>query len=154
VLLDEQDRSLWDTARIDEGRGLLERSIRLGRPGQYQLQAAIAAVHADARRAEDTDWNGIAALYSELARIAPSPVVELNRAVAVAMAAGPEEGLRLVERIGGLDGYHLLHSTRADLLRRLDRREEAAAAYERALALTSNEAERSFLERRLEEVGG
>jgi RNA polymerase sigma-70 factor, ECF subfamily len=153
VLLDEQDRSLWDADRIDEGRRLLERSIRLGRAGPYQLQAAIAAVHADARRPEDTDWGQIAALYSELARVAPSPVVELNRAVAVAMASGPEEGLRLVERIGGLDGYHLLHSTRADLLRRLDRREEAAAAYERALALTSNEAERSFLERRLEEVG-
>jgi RNA polymerase sigma-70 factor, ECF subfamily len=153
VLLDEQDRSLWNAVRMDEGRRLLERSVRLGRAGPYQLQAAIAAVHGGARRAEDTDWGQIAALYSELARVAPSPVVELNRAVAVAMAAGPEEGLRLVERIGGLDGYHLLHSTRADLLRRLDRREEAAAAYERALALTSNEAERSFLERRLEEVG-
>jgi RNA polymerase sigma-70 factor (ECF subfamily) len=154
VLLDEQDRTLWDRTRIDEGSRLLERALRLRRPGPYQLQAAIAAVHADAKRAEDTDWRQIAALYAELARLAPSPVVELNRAVAVAMAAGPEEGLRLVERIGGLDGYHLLHATRADLLRRLDRRDEAAAAYERALALTSNEAERTFLERRLAEVGG
>ena len=154
VLLEEQDRSLWDRARIDEGARLLERALRLRRPGPYQLQAAIAAVHGDAQRAEDTDWAQIATLYAELARVAPSPVVELNRAVAVAMAAGPEEGLRLVERIGGLDGYHLLHATRADLLRRLDRRAEAAAAYEQALALTTNDAERAFLARRLTEVGG
>ena len=152
VLLEEQDRSLWDATRIEEGGRLLERALRLRRAGPYQLQAAIAAVHAEARRAEDTDWAQIAALYTELARIAPSPVVELNRAVAVAMAAGPEEGLRLVDRIGGLDGYHLLHATRADLLRRLDRREEAAAAYGHALALTTNAAERSFLRRRLSEV--
>jgi RNA polymerase sigma-70 factor, ECF subfamily len=154
VLLEDQDRSLWDAGRIDEGGRLLERALRLRRPGPYQLQAAIAAVHADARHADATDWTQIAALYGELARITPSPVVELNRAVAVAMAAGPEEGLRLVERIGGLDGYHLLHATRADLLRRLDRREEAAAAYQQALALASNDAERSFLARRLAEVGG
>ena len=152
VLLEDQDRSLWDDARIAEGRRLLERALRLRGPGPYQLQAAIAAVHAEAAQAEDTDWLQIAALYAELARITPSPVVELNRAVAVAMAAGPEEGLRLVERIGGLDGYHLLHATRADLLRRLDRPAEAAAAYEQALALTTNEAERTFLERRLSEI--
>jgi RNA polymerase sigma-70 factor (ECF subfamily) len=152
VLLEDQDRSLWDGARIAEGGRLLERALRLRRAGPYQLQAAIAAVHAEAARAEDTDWLQIAALYAELARVAPSPVVELNRAVAVAMASGPEEGLRLVERIGGLDGYHLLHATRADLLRRLDRRAEAAAAYEQALALTTNEAERAFLERRRSEV--
>jgi RNA polymerase sigma-70 factor (ECF subfamily) len=153
VLLDEQDRSLWDAARIAEGRRLLERALSLRAPGPYQLQAAIAAVHADARHADETDWHEIAALYAELARVTPSPVVELNRAVAVAMAAGPEDGLRLVERIAGLDGYHLFHATRADLLRRLGRRDEAAAAYGRALALAGNEPERSFLERRLAELG-
>jgi RNA polymerase sigma-70 factor (ECF subfamily) len=154
VLLEEQDRSLWDAARIAEGRRLLERALSLRAPGPYQLQAAIAAVHADAPHADETDWAEIAALYGRLARVAPSPVVELNRAVAVAMAAGPDEGLRLVERIGGLDGYHLFHATRADLLRRLGRRDEAAAAYGRALALAANAAERSFLKRRLAEVGG
>jgi RNA polymerase sigma-70 factor (ECF subfamily) len=154
VLLDEQDRSLWDQARMAEGRSLLERALSLRAPGPYQLQAAIAAVHADAAHADETDWRQIAALYAELARLTPSPVVELNRAVAVAMAAGPEDGLRLVERIAGLDGYHLFHATRADLLRRLGRRDEAAAAYGRALALAANETERSFLERRLAEVGG
>ena len=154
VLLEDQDRSLWDATRIAEGNRLLERALRLRRRGPYQVQAAIAAVHADAAHAPETDWAQIAGLYGELARLSPSPVVELNRAVAVAMAAGPEEGLRLVERIGGLDGYHLLHATRADLLRRLDRRQEAAAAYEQALALTLNEAERSYLERRLAEISG
>jgi RNA polymerase sigma-70 factor, ECF subfamily len=154
VLLEEQDRSLWNAVRVEEGRRLLDRALRLHGSGPYQLQAAIAAVHTEAARAEETDWPQIALLYGELARLAPSPVVDLNRAVAVAMAAGPEEGLRLVERIGGLDRYHLLHATRADLLRRLDRRDESAAAYRRALALAANDAERSFLERRLAEVGG
>jgi RNA polymerase sigma-70 factor (ECF subfamily) len=152
VLLEEQDRSLWNRARIDEGRRVLERALSLRRPGPYQLQAAIAALHAEAARPEDTDWRQIAALYRELARLTASPVIELNRAVAVAMADGPVAGLAVMEPIEGLDSYHLLHAARADLLRRLGRNEEAAAAYEHALALTTNATERRFLERRLEEV--
>ncbi len=149
VLLDDQDRSLWDRAEIEEG-------IELARPlppGPYALQAAIAASHAVARRPEDTDWARIAALYELLAKVAPGPVVELNRAAAVAMAEGPERGLELVDAIEGLDGYHLKHSARADLLRRLGRVEEAAAAYERAIELAGQPAEREFLERRLAELG-
>jgi RNA polymerase sigma-70 factor (ECF subfamily) len=122
VLLEEQDRSLWDAERIDEGRRVLARAASLRRPGPYQLQAAIAAVHAEER----TDWEAVALLYERLAVLAPSPIVELNRAVAVAMATGPAEGLELIDRIEGLDDYHLLHAARADLLRRLDRRDEAA----------------------------
>ena len=152
VLLEEQDRGRWNRDQIEEGTRLLERALSFARPGPYQLQAAIAAVHAGATRAEETDWPQIAALYRELARIDPSPVVELNRAVAVAMATRPEEGLALVERIQGLEGYHLLHAARADLLRRDGRRLEAAAAYERALALAPSPVERAFLERRLAEV--
>ncbi len=152
VLLEDQDRSLWDGVRIGEGRRVLERALALRRVGPYQLQAQIAAVHAEAEHADETDWHRIAALYSRLARVSPSPVVELNRAVAVAMASGPERGLELVEGIGGLESYHLLHATRADLLRRLGRRDEAAVAYERALSLTVNASERDFLERRLAEV--
>ena len=148
VLLENQDRDLWDQARIEEGRRVLERAARLRRVGPYQLQAAIAAVHAEG----ETDWTAVAALYERLALAAPSPIVELNRAVAVAMARGEAEGLALLSRIEGLDDYHLLHAAKADLLRRLDRREEAAAAYDRALALTTNAAERRFLERRLAEV--
>jgi RNA polymerase sigma-70 factor, ECF subfamily len=154
VLLEEQDRSRWDRDRIDEGRRVLERALRLRRPGPYQLQAAIAALHAEAERAEDTDWEQIAALYAELGRHAPSPVIELNRAVAVAMAAGPEEGLAVIDDIEGLDGYHLLHSARADLFRRLGRADEARSAYRRALDLVTNPTERTFLEARLTEVGG
>jgi RNA polymerase sigma-70 factor (ECF subfamily) len=153
VLLEDQDRSLWDQTRIAEGRRVLERALSLRAVGPYQLQAAIAAVHADALTAPETDWPRIAALYSELARAFPSPVVELNRAAAVALAYGPEDGLALVERIEGLDEYHLLHSTRGDLLRRLGRVEEAKVAYSRALELAGNESERGFLERRLAEVG-
>ena len=148
VLLADQDRALWDVDRIDEGRRMLERAARLRRVGPYQLQAAIAAAHAT----DETDWFAVATLYGALARLAPSPIVELNRAVAVAMASGPDEGLRLIAEIEGLDEYHLLHAARADLLRRLDRLDEAAAAYERAMALATNPVERSFLERRLSEV--
>jgi RNA polymerase sigma-70 factor, ECF subfamily len=152
VLLADQDRSRWDRARIDEGLRVLARAIARRRPGPYQLQAAIAAVHARAGAAEQTDWAKIAELYAALAALEPSPVIELNRAVAIAMASGPEQGLALIDRIETLGGYHLLHAARADLLRRLDRRKEAAEAYERALQLVTQPAERSFLERRLESL--
>jgi RNA polymerase sigma-70 factor (ECF subfamily) len=136
VLLEDQDRSRWDHGAIDEGLTMLDEALAARRPGPYQVQAAIAALHARAPRPGDTDWPQIAALYAALARMAPSPVVDLNRAVAVAMADGPAHGLRLVEPLAeALDGYHLFHSTRADLLRRLGRRDEAAEAYRRALAL-------------------
>jgi RNA polymerase sigma-70 factor, ECF subfamily len=148
VLLEDQNRALWDQARIAEGRRILERALAHRRPGPYQVQAAIAALHAE----DATDWAQIAALYARLAELTPSPVVELNRAVAVAMAEGPEAGLDLIERIESLDAYHLLHAARADLLRRLDRLEEAAAAYRQALELAESPAERSFLERRIAEV--
>jgi RNA polymerase sigma-70 factor (ECF subfamily) len=127
--------------------------VALARPGPYQLQAAIAAVHADAATPEDTDWTRIVRVYDALMLLHPSAVVELNRAVAVAMAEGPERGLELMDRLAPeLQAYHLFHAGRADLLRRLDRREEAAEAYGRALELTTNEIERRFLERRLGEV--
>ncbi len=148
VLLADQDRSLWNRERIGEGERVLERALSLRLPGPYQLQAAIASLHC-ASTAEGTDWPQIAALYSALARLAPSSVVELNRAVAVAMAAGPERGLELIDGIEGLDGYHPLHAARADLLRRLGRAAEASAAYARAVALTTNEAERAYLVRML-----
>jgi RNA polymerase sigma-70 factor (ECF subfamily) len=148
VLLADQDRSLWDRARVDEGRRVLDRALRLRRPGPYQLQAAIASLHLE----DKTDWIEIEALYARLAEVAPSPVVELNRAVAVAMAQGPERGLRLIDRIEGLDEYRHLHSARADLLRRLGRPDEAAASYRRALELAAQPAERAFLRRRLAEV--
>jgi predicted RNA polymerase sigma factor len=148
VLLGDQDRSLWDRERVEEGRHVLDRALRLRRPGPYQLQAAIASLHFE----DKTDWIEIEALYARLAEVAPSPVVELNRAVAVAMAQGPERGLRLIDRIEGLDEYRHLHSARADLLRRLGRTDEAAASYRRALDLAAQPAERAFLERRLAEV--
>jgi RNA polymerase sigma-70 factor, ECF subfamily len=151
VLLEEQDRSLWDEAEIREGLSLVDEALRRG-GGRYALQAAIAAEHARAASADETDWPRIATLYARLARLDPSPVVELNRAVAVALAEGPERGLELVDAIEGLERYHLFHATRADLLRRLGREEEAAAAYARALDLTTNPVERRFLERRLSEV--
>jgi RNA polymerase sigma-70 factor (ECF subfamily) len=155
VLMADQDRSRWDAGMIAEALPLVERALRLQRPpGPYALQAAIAALHAEAARAEDTDWWQIAELYRELARVAPGPVVELNRAVAIAMGRGPEAGLALVDRVAPeLDGYHLLHATRADLLRRLDRTDEAASEYRRALELASNGAEREFLEGRLAALG-
>ena len=157
VLLAEQDRSRWDRAQIEEGAALVETALReSGRPpGSYVLQAAIAAVHAQARTAADTDWVQIAALYGVLAVVHPSPVVALNRAVAIAMAGALERGLELVDELdqgGDLDGYHLLPSARAELQRRLGRHVEAAESYRRALALVSNEAERRHLERRLREV--
>jgi RNA polymerase sigma-70 factor (ECF subfamily) len=148
VLLADQDRSRWSPERIAEGTRVLERALSHRQPGSYQLQAAIAALHVEEG---ETDWPQIAALYDELALLEPTPIVELNRAVAVAMAHGPEFGLELVERID-LPEYHLLHATRADLLRRLDRRPEAADAYRAALALEMNAADRTFLKRRLSEV--
>ncbi len=155
VLLDDQDRSRWDRAMIGEGRELVERALLARRPGPYQLQAAIAALHDEAETPGATDWPQIALLYRELMAFAPSPVVELNLAVAVAMSDGPAVGLAMVDGLvadGRLDDYVYLHATRADLLRRLDRRSEAATAYRRALALATNATERRFLERRLSEV--
>jgi RNA polymerase sigma-70 factor, ECF subfamily len=155
VPLEEQDRARWDRDAISEGVDLLDAALRLGRPGPYQVQAAIAACHATAAEASATDWAQIASLYGELARVVPSPVVELNRAVAVAMAEGPAEGLAMVEVLeasGDLAGYHLLPATRADLLRRLGRPAEAAAAYRQALELAATDAERRYLARRLAET--
>lgn len=157
ILLDDQDRSRWDRRRIEEGGALVERALRMRRPGPYQVQAAIAAIHDEAPSAGDTDWTQIALLYDVLEALDPSPVVELNRAVAVAMVDGPARGLELIEVIeaaGELADYHLLHAARADLLRRLDRRQEASLAYRRAYELAGNEAERGFLARRLAEVDG
>ena len=153
VLLADQDRSRWDRSAIADGSAELERAMRLSRAGPYTLQAAIAAEHATAGRATDTDWPKIAVLYGWLSRIAPSPVVELNRAVAVAMAGELERGLGLAElQAEPLDRYHLFHAARADLLRRLGRAEEAAAAYRRAIDLCGNDVERRYLERRLAEA--
>lgn len=154
VILEEQDRSRWDRAQIAEALPLVDEALRSG-PTPMAIQAALAAVHCRAGRAEDTDWAEIARLYDVLLIFQPSPVVALNRAVAVAMAHGPEHGLRLIDELdatGQLEGYHLLPAARADLLRRLDRREEAAAAYQQALGIVTNESERRFLERRLREV--
>jgi RNA polymerase sigma-70 factor (ECF subfamily) len=147
VLLEDQDRTLWDQARIDEGTRILDRAVSLRRPGPYQLQAAIGAAHVEGRPREE-----IVALYDALAAMDPSPVVRLNRAVAVALAGDLDRGLALIDEIDVLDEYHLLHAARADLCRRLGRREEAAEAYRRALALTANETETRYLERRLAEV--
>lgn len=150
VTLEDQDRSTWNRDEIAEGLALIDAALRRREPGTYQVQAAIAACHARAAVASDTDWPQIAALYGTLARLTPSPVVQLNRAVAVAMAEGPEAGLALVDGLGDeLAGYRMLPATRADLLRRLGRRKEAAEAYREALALTESDAERSFLTRRL-----
>ena len=157
VTLEDQDRGKWDAAEISEGVGLLNGALRRGQPGPYQVQAAIAACHATAPTAADTDWAQIAGLYEQLARFLPTPVVELNHAVAVGMAQGPAAGLPLVaalEASGKLAGYHLLPATRADLLRRLGHRGEAAVAYREALGLASTDAERRFLSRRLAETGG
>jgi RNA polymerase sigma-70 factor (ECF subfamily) len=153
VLLEDQDRSRWDSAEIAEGLALAERALRYRVAGPYALQAAIAAEHASAQDASATDWRAIATLYDALARASRSPVVELNRAVAVAMAEGPEQGLELVDELGAeLEGYQHFHSARADLLRRLGRLDDAAAAYRRATELATNPAERAFLERRLSET--
>jgi predicted RNA polymerase sigma factor len=152
ILLSDQDRSRWDRAEIEEGIRVLNRALRLRDPGRYQVEAAIAALHTEARSIEETDWPQIAALYEQLMRFLPSPVVALNHAVAVAEAGRPADGLVLLERIDGLERYHLWHAARADFLRRLDRPEEASVAYRRALELTRNPAEREFLARRLEEL--
>jgi RNA polymerase sigma-70 factor, ECF subfamily len=147
VLLDDQDRSLWDTDEIASGKQALDRALRLRRPGPYQIQAAIAALHTE----PVADWDEIAALYERLLQLSPSPVVELNRAVAVAMRDGPEPGLSLIDRLP-LDSYYLFHAARADFLRRLDRTDEAQAAYERALELAESEPERRYLEARISEL--
>jgi RNA polymerase sigma-70 factor (ECF subfamily) len=155
VLLEEQDRSRWDWAAITEGVALVAEALRVGEPGPYALQAAIAAAHARAAHAADTDWRQIAELYALLVATHPSPVVELNHAVAVAFAEGLAEGLRRIDHLaamGELEGYHLLPAARADLLRRLGRFAEAALSYQRALELVGNDADRRFLERRLAEV--
>jgi RNA polymerase sigma-70 factor (ECF subfamily) len=154
VLLDQQDRSLWDRALIDEGVSLLDRSIRLkraGRASSYQLQAAIASLHAQSATPGATDWTEIAQLYAELIQVQATPVVRLNHAAAVAMAQGPEAGLDLLERLS-LDDYYLFHAARADLLRRLDRRVAAEAAYRRARILCTNAVDCRYLDRRLAEV--
>ena len=155
VLLEEQNRSIWDQKEIQEGVTLLDRALHMGRAGPYQVQAAISALHAQAKHPEDTDWGQIAALYGELLRMMPSPIVELNRAVAVAMADGPLRGLALLNRLElelALRDYYLFHAARADLLRRAGRMNEAAASYSQALRLCQNERERAFLRRRLAEV--
>jgi RNA polymerase sigma-70 factor, ECF subfamily len=157
IILEEQDRTLWNRDRIAEGAALVERALLSRRFGPYTLQAAIAAVHGEAPTADETDWAQIVGLYDVLARTSPSPVVELNRAVAVAMRDGPLAGLDLVDRIlarGDLTQYHLAYAARAELCRRLGLVDAATAAYERALALAKQEPERRFLERRLAELGG
>jgi RNA polymerase sigma-70 factor (ECF subfamily) len=157
VLLEDQDRGRWDRAAIAEGCELVERALRSRRFGPYTLQGAIAAVHAESPDFEATDWAQIVGLYDLLLRAEPSPVVALNRAVAVAMRDGPQSGLELVEGILGrglLDAYLPAHAARADLCRRLGRTEEARASYRRALALARQEPERRFLERRLGELSG
>ena len=155
VLLEEQNRSMWDQKEIQEGVTLLDRALHMRRAGPYQVQAAISALHAQAKHSEDTDWGQIAALYGELLRMMPSPIVELNRAVAVAMADGPLRGLALLNRLElelALRDYYLFHAARADLLRRAGRMNEASVSYSQALHLCQNERERAFLRRRLAEV--
>ena len=155
ILLENQDRSLWNKKQIAEGAVLLEKALKSGRFGSYTLQAAIAAVHAKAESVDATDWRQIVALYDRLLQIQPSPVVQLNRAVAIAMCDGPEAGLAHIDAVlehGELANYYLAHSARADMYRRLGRTAEARASYEKALALTQQEPERRFLARRLEEL--
>jgi len=155
ITLEQQDRSLWDQNEIEEGLAHIERALRLRRIGNYQLQAAIAAVHAQAHSSAETDWSQIVALYEELMRINSSEVVALNHAAAVAMSEGAEKGLTLMDELGGngkLDKYYLFHAARADLLRRLDRRNDASIAYNRALALTTNSIEQDYIRRRLREL--
>jgi RNA polymerase sigma-70 factor (ECF subfamily) len=154
VLLDAQDRSRWDRAQIEAALPLVDEALRAG-AGPFALQAAIAALHCQAARAEDTDWRQIARLYEHLEARHPSPVIALNRAVAVAMVEGPAAALQLVNGlVAELDGYHLLHATRADLLRRLGRTREAESSYARALELATNASERRFLESRLRSLAG
>jgi RNA polymerase sigma-70 factor (ECF subfamily) len=146
VLLGEQDRTRWDRAVIEEGQAILRRCLRRNQPGPYQLQAAITAVHADAATVDETDWSQIVALYDQLLAVAHTPVVALNRAIAIGEVDGPAAALALVDQLD-LDSYHPFHATRADLLGRLGRHREAAAAYQRAAALAPTEAERDFLSR-------
>jgi RNA polymerase sigma-70 factor (ECF subfamily) len=153
VLLEEENRSQWNKSKIDEGTGILDEALALNAPGPYQVQAAISALHAEAPSAEATDWRQIAALYNTLARMMPSLVVEVNRAVAVAMAFGPQAGLDMLLRLEGqAEGFYPYHAARADLLRRTNQREAAADAYKRTLDLCSNRAERAYLQRRLDEM--
>lgn len=152
VPLDEQDRALWDGALVAEGQTIVRQCLRRGRPGPYQVQAAINAVHSDAPSTAATDWRQILQLYDQLLALTPTPVVALNRAVAVAEVEGPETALALVDELG-LDGYHVFHAIRADLLRRLGRTAEARSAYEAAIALTGNKPENDFLTRRQQELG-
>ena len=156
ILLEAQDRSLWNRELIAEGEALVLQALHSRRFGPYSLQAAIAAVHAEAPSPEATDWPQIVGLYDELLRLTPSPVIELNRAVALAMRDGEQAGLVEIDRLlatGELDGYHLAHAARADLLRRLGQREQAIVAYRQALALAQQGADRQFLQRRLDELG-
>ncbi|MBC8171452.1 MAG: RNA polymerase subunit sigma-24, partial [Anaerolineae bacterium] len=152
VLLDEQDRTRWNRAKIREGVTVLDEALALYDPGPYQVQAAISALHTEAVTPDLTDWTQIAALYGTLAKMLPSPVVEVNRAVAVAMAQSPLEGLLLLHRIKGVEDFYPYHAARADLLRRTNQREAAADAYERALALCGNSAEHAYLQRQLDEM--
>jgi RNA polymerase sigma-70 factor (ECF subfamily) len=155
ITLEEQDRSLWDQTEIAEGLELVERALKQGRVGNYQLQAAIAALHAEAKSAEETDWAQITAIYRVLSRMNSSPIVALNHAAAVAMSEGPENGLRLIDQAassGKLDNYYLMHAARGDLLRRLKRFDEARTAYSRALELTSNQVEKNYIRRRIQEM--
>jgi RNA polymerase sigma-70 factor (ECF subfamily) len=155
ILLEDQDRSKWDRRAIDEGVALVQKALGAGQVGPYTLQAAIAAVHAEAKTAPETDWSQIAALYSVLLQAEPSPIVELNRAVAIAMRDGPEAGLRLIDELlarGELSDYHLAHAARGELCRRSGRNGDAVAAYERALSLATQEPERRFIEKRLRDI--
>jgi RNA polymerase sigma-70 factor (ECF subfamily) len=155
ILLEHQDRSLWNREQIAEGVALLEKALKSRRFGAYTLQAAIAAVHAEAESVAATDWRQIVALYDQLARIQPSPVVQLNRAVAIAMRDGPEAGLAHIDAVlehGELADYYLAHSARADMCRRLGRTAEARSSYEKALALTQQEPERQFLQERIRQL--
>ncbi|MGB9505202.1 MAG: DUF6596 domain-containing protein, partial [Candidatus Acidiferrum sp.] len=155
ILLENQDRSLWNREQIAEGVALLERALKSRRFGSYTLQAAIAAVHAQAESVAVTNWGQIVALYDRLVQIQPSPVVDLNRAVAIAMRDGPEAGLKQIEAVleeGELANYYLAHSARADMYRRLGRTNEARSSYEKALALTQQEPERQFLQERIRQL--
>jgi RNA polymerase sigma-70 factor, ECF subfamily len=156
ILLEDQDRALWTRAQIEEGVGVLERALHMHQPGSFQIQAAIAALHAEAETPQDTDWLEIVGLYGELLKLVPSPVIALNRAVAIAMVEGPVRGLGLIDQLGStgeLDHYHLFHAARADLLRRAGFAEEAVDAYTIALDLCQNSVEKRFLRRRLAELG-
>jgi RNA polymerase sigma-70 factor (ECF subfamily) len=157
ILLEDQDRSLWDRDMIEEGLKLVERAFASKPPGSYRLQAAIAALHAEAARPDATDWAQITGLYTLLLRINPSPIIELNRAIAMAMYKGPEAGLRQIDAIlerGDLTGYHLAHAARAELCRKTGLTDQARASWERALALAQQDPERRLIERKLSELGG